>query len=171
MSFTLYDGSISPAKDVLVALRAILKKAEADPNAASLPDARIHKSMLPLSFQVHVVSDIAQKLVARTTGVEPQTFENNLKTFEDFYKRIDEAEALFAKVDQEVVNKRADETVPIGLGAGKNAQVPSHGYVTGYAVPNLFFHLVTAYDILRMEGVDLGKMDFLLPFLGRHVSQ
>ncbi|KJK84357.1 hypothetical protein H634G_00721 [Metarhizium anisopliae BRIP 53293] len=171
MSYTLYDGSIATAQDNLTSLKAILKKAEAAPNAASLPDARIHEDMLPLSFQVHVVSDIAQKMVARSTGAEPQKLENDLKTFDDFYKRIDQVQELLTKTDKEVVNKRVGDLVPIGLGPGKNAELPSHAYVTGYAIPNLFFHLVTAYNILRKEGVPLGKMDYLTPFIGKHVSE
>ncbi|KAH0599076.1 hypothetical protein MHUMG1_03191 [Metarhizium humberi] len=171
MSYTLYDGSIATAQDNLTSLKAILKKAEAAPNATSLPDARIHEDMLPLSFQVHVVSDIAQKMVARSTGAEPQKLENDLKTFDDFYKRIDQVQDLLTKTDKEVVNKRVGDLVPIGLGPGKNAELPSHAYVTGYAIPNLFFHLVTAYNILRKEGVPLGKMDYLTPFIGKHVSE
>ncbi|EFY91986.1 hypothetical protein J3459_007935 [Metarhizium acridum] len=171
MSYTLYDGSITTAQDILISLKAILKKAETAPNAASLPDARIHEDMLPLSFQVHVVSDIAQKTAARTTGAEPQKLENDLKTFDDFYKRIDQVQELLTKIDKEVVNKRVGELVPIGLGPGKNVELPGHAYVTGYAIPNMFFHLVTAYDILRKEGVPLGKMDYLNAFIGKHVSE
>ncbi|KHN97197.1 uncharacterized protein MAM_04794 [Metarhizium album ARSEF 1941] len=171
MSYTLYDGSIATALDVLGSLKAILKKGQEAPNSATFPDARIHDDMNPLSFQVHVVCDIAQKMVARSTGVEPQKFENNLKTFDDFYKRIELVEGLLTKTDKEVVNKRVGDIVPIGLGPGKNAEIPSHAYVTGYAVPNLFFHLATTYNILRKEGVALGKMDYLLPFIGKHVSE
>lgn len=169
MSFTLYDASVSTAKDILESLKAILKKAESAPNAASLPDARIHEDMLPLSFQVHFVSDIAQKTAARTSGTEPEKLENDLKTFDDFFKRIDEVQAILAKTDKEVINKRVGETVPMGLGPGKNAEIAGHAYVTGYALPNLFFHLSTAYNILRKEGIPLGKMDYLVPFLGKHL--
>ncbi|TWU78294.1 hypothetical protein ED733_008366 [Metarhizium rileyi] len=171
MSFTLYESSIGAAKDVLTSLKAILKKAESAPNAATLPDARIHEDMLPLSFQVHFVTDIAQKTMARTTGVEPQKLEANLKTFDDFFRRIDQAEELLAKADKDVVNKRIDEAVPLGLGPGKTTELPSHAYVSGYAIPNLFFHLVTAYDILRKEGISLGKTDYLSPFIGKHAPE
>lgn len=171
MSYTLYDAAIVNAQDVLTTLKAILKKAESAPNAATLPEARIHEDMLPLTFQVHFISDVAQKTLARTSGTEPQKFENDMKTFADFFKRIDTVQELLAKADKDLINKRVAEVVPLGLGPGKNAELPSAGYVSGYSAPNLFFHLVTAYDILRKEGVPLGKMDYLTAFIGKHISQ
>jgi hypothetical protein len=171
MSFTLYDASVAAAKDAVASLRNILKKAESAPNSASFPESRIYEDMLPLSFQVFFVTDVAQKTVARCTGVEPVQFENDLKTFEDFYKRIEQVQEILDKADKEIVNKRIGETVTIGLGPGKTGDLATHAYVTGYAVPNLFFHLVTAYNILRKEGVPLGKTDFLGSFLGKHISQ
>lgn len=169
MSYTLYDASIPVARDALKALSAILKKGEAAPNAASLPAATIHPDMKPLSFQVHVATDLAQKMHARLTGAEPATLENNLETFADFHARIAETEALLAKADRDTVNKRAGENVPLGLGPGKTVHIPGAAYVNSYGLPNVFFHLTTAYDILRKEGVPLGKMDYLSPFVAQYL--
>jgi uncharacterized protein len=60
--------------------------------------------------------------------------------------------------------------VTIGLGPGKEATMLTWQYVHGYIIPNVFFHTVTAYDIARKEGVDLGKMDFIAPFMGKFVG-
>ncbi|EGX95817.1 hypothetical protein CCM_00471 [Cordyceps militaris CM01] len=168
MSF--YDVSIGQALEVLDSLTVILKKAEAAPNSATLPDARIHADMLPLSFQVYIVTDLSTKLAARLTGQEPPSNENNMKSFADFHARIAEARAALEKADKKTVDSRATETVSVGLGPGKTAEMTGLSYNAGYATPNLYFHLATAYNILRKEGVSLGKMDYLTSFLGKHVN-
>ncbi|KAJ4155493.1 hypothetical protein LMH87_000733 [Akanthomyces muscarius] len=168
MSF--YDVSIGQALEVLDSLTAILKKAEAAPNAATLPEARIHEDMLPLSFQIYIVTDLGTKLAARLTGQEPPSNENNLKSFAEFHARIAESRAALEKADKNTINSRASEAVTVGLGPGKSAQMNGLTYNAGYATPNLYFHLATAYNILRKEGVPLGKMDYLTSFLGKHVD-
>lgn len=168
MSF--YDVSVGQALEVLDSLTAILKKAETAPNAATLPEARIHEDMLPLSFQVYIVTDLGTKVAARLSGQEPPSNENNMKSFADFYARIAESRAALEKCDKETINSRAGETVTLGLGPGKNAQLSGLTYNAGYATPNLYFHLATAYNILRKEGVSIGKMDYLTSFIGKHVT-
>ena len=168
-AITLYDASVPIVQNSIAALSAILKKAESAPNAASMVDARIHPDMLPLSFQVHFATDLAQKMLARLTGNEPAKLENDFKTFADFQARVDETQALLAKADKDVINKRAGETVPLGLGPGKTVNILGTNYVDAYSLPNIFFHVTTAYNILRKEGVPLGKLDFLTPYLGKHV--
>lgn len=168
MSF--YDVSIGQALEVLDSLTAVLKKGEAAPNSASFPEARLHEDMLPLSFQVYLTTDLCTKVAARLTGQEPPSNENNLKSFAEFYARITEARAALEKADKETVNTRASESVTIGLGPGKSAQMIGLTYNAGYVIPNLYFHLTTTYNILRKEGVPLGKMDYLTPFLGKHVD-
>ncbi|KAG5944934.1 hypothetical protein E4U53_006790 [Claviceps sorghi] len=169
-TYSFYDASIPLTKEALEALKAVLKKGSEAPNAASLPEARLIQDMLPLSFQVHFVTDLAQKLVARATGTEPLTFENNLQTFDEFFQRIDKVQDILAKADKEIINKRVDETVTIGLGPGKEGQMVIRNYLSGFILPNLFFHVTTAYNIMRKEGVPLGKMDYLTPFLTKHVD-
>ncbi|POR38689.1 Uncharacterized protein TPAR_01110 [Tolypocladium paradoxum] len=169
MSYSLYDASIPLARDSLKSLSAILKKGEAAPNAASLPEASIYADMKPLSFQVHVVTDIAQKILARLTGKEPVLLENNLKTFADFHARIAQVEELLAEADKDTINDYAGKDVPVGL-AGRTVHMPGAAYVNGYGLPNLFFHLTTAYDILRKEGVPLGKIDYLTAFIAQYVT-
>lgn len=167
MSYTLYDASIAVTQNILQSLTDVLKIGEASSQAANLPEARIHPDMLPLTFQVHFLSDLAQKLAARTQGQEPQQLENNLKTFDDMYKRIAMAQELVNKADKETINSRVGETVNVGMGKGKTVPMSSGEYVNAYAMPNLFFHATTAYNILRKEGVDVGKMNYLTPFLGK----
>ncbi|KAG5919526.1 hypothetical protein E4U61_000795 [Claviceps capensis] len=169
-TYSFYDASISLTQEAVESLKSILKKGAEAPNAASLPEARIFEDMLPLSFQVHFTTDLAQKLVARTSGTEPLTFENNLKTFDEFFDRIDKTLEVLAKADKDVVNKRVDEIVTFGMGPTKEGKLPIRHYLSGFILPNLFFHIITAYNIMRKEGVPLGKLEYLAPFLNKHMS-
>jgi len=112
----------------------------------------------------------SQQAVARLSGTEAQTFENNLKTFADFYKRIEEVAAIVSKADKALIESRADSTISIGFGPGKSVDVSAAGYVNGWLVPNLFFHQTTVYNILRKEGVELGKLDYLKSYIGEYVD-
>ncbi|KAF4591881.1 helix-turn-helix domain-containing protein [Ophiocordyceps camponoti-floridani] len=170
MVYTLYDASIAVAIDALASLTAVLKKAQESPNAARFSEARLAEDMLPLAFQVHVMTDLAQKLYHRLAGQEPLKWENSLKDYEQMHGRIAQTEELLSKANKEEVNKHDGETVSVGLGPGKTADMTTTAYVNGYILPNIFFHLTTAYAILRKEGVQLGKMDYLRPFIGKYVK-
>ncbi|KAM5345918.1 hypothetical protein ACJ41O_011779 [Fusarium nematophilum] len=170
MGYSLYDASIVLAVDALNSLSSILKKASSHPNASSFPSAKLADDMLPLSFQVFIVTDVAQKIVARTTGVEPLSLDRNLDSFEAMQARIEQVLEVVGKVDRDAVNAREDEIVPVGLGPGKTVEMKSWNYINGYALPNMFFHLTTAYAILRKEGVELGKQDYQTAFLGKTTS-
>lgn len=170
MSF--YDFAISQAELALTALEGILKKGAEAPNAADLPQVRLHADMLPLAFQVHVATDIANKVVARLTGQEPAS--NNwedLKTFDDFYSRIAASKRALGSVSKDDINASTEKTVPLGMGPGKNLDVSGFTYVTAYGLPNIYFHVVTVYNILRKEGVALGKLDYLAPYMGPHMPK
>ena len=170
MSFTIYNASIGFAKDALNSLSSILTKAASHPNASSFPSARLYEDMLPLSFQVYTVTDTASKIAARTTGVEPPKLERDLDTFDKMHARIEQVREILNKVERETVEKRAAETVTLGLGPGKNVQIKSEEYVQGYGQPNMFFHLNMAYAILRNQGVPLGKNDYLGSFLEQYTG-
>lgn len=170
MTYGLYDASILVAKDALASLSAILKKAESSAQASTIPTAKIHESMFPFTFQVYLATSLAAKLAARSTGTEPKEYEYDAHTYEAMHARIAEATALLEGVDAAVVNSRAEEMVGMGMGPGKpDVDVKLWGYVNGYAVPNILFHVVTAYDILRKEGVEIGKLDYLKPFVVKHM--
>ncbi|KAF4436995.1 hypothetical protein F53441_13135 [Fusarium austroafricanum] len=169
MSYTLYDAAILHTKEALHSLSNILKKAASHPNAASFPTAKLAPDMLDLSFQVFFMCDTSQKIVARTTGVEPLTLgRDDCTNFEQYQARIAKVLEFVEKADREVVEKRGAEVVTIGLGPGKNADMKVRDYVQGYAIPNIFFHLTTAYGILRNQGVELGKQDYSSAFMSQY---
>lgn len=192
MPYALYEASIVPAKNSLESLTTILKKAEASEKAAEFPQTRLHPDMLPLAFQIHMITNVSfhflkrllhhtdqltlippqlcQQAAARLTGAEPAAYENNLASFADFHARIAEVSALVAKADKKTVDAMDGKDVTIGFGPGKSVTLSAEGYVNGWVVPNLFFHVTTAYNIFRKEGVDLGKMDFLKPYVAGYVD-
>ena len=170
MSYSIYEASVPVARDIVASLASILKKGEASPKAASLAETKLVDDMLPLGFQVHMITDVAEKIVARLSGVAPADNDRNITTFEQYHARIAKAEKALAGADKDLINKRMNETVPVGMGPGKTVNMTGIQYLNGYALPNLFFHLTAAYMILRKEGVDIGKMDYLTPFVGKYVS-
>ncbi|KAK7409247.1 hypothetical protein QQX98_008557 [Neonectria punicea] len=170
MSYTLYDASVVLARDALNSLSHILTKAAAHPNSEALISARLREDMLPFSFQVFFVTDIAQKLAARGTGADPLDLDRNLDSFDAMQARIKLVLDVLAKVDREALNARAEAECTVGMGPGKEVKMLVKQYVNGYALPNLFFHTTTAYGILRKEGVPLGKQDYLGSFIGQYMS-
>lgn len=163
--FTPYGCSIAVAKDALRTLTSILKKAEGSLSASSLPSARIYPDMQPLSFQIQQTCMQAAKLVTRTTDAElPDWVYDELKTFKDMYLRIDMTQEILAGADEDVVNKRVVGTISLPTEAGGTEEASTHAWIFSYNLPNLYFHLVTAYDILRKEGIPLGKQDYLEAF-------
>lgn len=169
MSF--YDLSIGLALDVLDSLSAVLNKGEAHPNSASLPDARIYEDMLPLRAQIFILTDLCIKVAAGLTSQEPSVQQKNLKTFADFQARIEQARVALEKCDKDTVNTRDGEKLTIGLLPGEEAEMTGRTYITGYITPTLYFHLTTVYNIMRNEGVPLGKMAFFDLFFQKKAKQ
>ncbi|KJZ80313.1 hypothetical protein HIM_00163 [Hirsutella minnesotensis 3608] len=170
MSYTLWDATLVLAKLSLASLTDILKKGEAATNADQLPAARLYPDMEPLTFQVHVACDLCQRILAHTAGTEPLTLVNDIKTFPDMFKRIAEVQELLEKADKELVDGRDGQNVVVPMGPGRNIDMSIKGFTNGFAMPHLFFHLTTAYDILRKEGVPLGKRDYAGPFMGAYLD-
>lgn len=176
---SFYDANLPLFTSALKTLKTILQKAQSHAEETSLPaDAlltrRLAPSMLPLAFQIHEVTDAAAQLVARAHGVPlPAWSDEDLKTMSDVWARIDAAEGWLGKADREVFERRADEKTVVGvlaMGVEKGDEVPVRGWVALYGIPTLFFHLSIAYGILRSEGVDLGKRDFIGAFAAPWIS-
>ncbi|KAK2008710.1 hypothetical protein LZ32DRAFT_661884 [Colletotrichum eremochloae] len=172
MAYTFYDGTVPLLLPGLKALLNLLTKAEAyaaeksiDP--ASILGWKLADDMLPFSFQFFVATDCAMKIVARVQGTEPLAWGRDFAGLGDLRKRVEEAIAIVEKADPKTFEARPDALVPLGLGPGKGEiQVPARDYVVAYGMPNFFFHIQTAYCILRAKGLELGKMDYLTPFMG-----
>ena len=168
---TLYTTTVPLLQRGLTTLSAIVDKAEAYAKEKGTPvsellEARLIEDMLPFTFQVFIVTDIAHKVVRRVLGEEPESWgRDELATLEGIRARIAATHEILAGADAAKFNADPDTVVPLGVGGGKTLQVPAFGYIQGYGLPTFFFHLQTAYAILRMKGVPLGKSDYIAPFM------
>lgn len=166
----MYDSSIAPMSHSLKALAAILKKAEAhcearkiDPNA--LLTARLYPDMLPLTRQVQLTCDFAKGCGARLAGLPVPSFPDEEKTFAELQARIAKTLDFIGGIRREQFDGAATRTVTIKVG-GKDTEFTGAAYFSGFVLPNFYFHLATAYNILRHNGLEIGKNDFL----GRNLS-
>lgn len=164
MSNTLYDGTIAVIQAILNSLSHILHKAEQTSRASTLLEARLHEDMYPLPDQVRLVTQFSENVVARLTGREAVTFQGNPTTFAEFFERIETVLKALNEADKDVVNQHGDVLGPTPIGPGKSVEMSGATYVHSIALPNIYFHLTTAYGILRMEGVPLGKQDYYVGF-------
>lgn len=165
MSIGMYQLLVPSTLRTLTNLRAILSKAAAHCEAKKIdPQAliryRLFPDMLPFTFQVQVACDIPKGCVARLAGVEAPKFEDNEQTFAELEARIEKTIAFIKSVTPEQIDGTEAKAVTLKTPRGE-LNFEGLGYVQGFVLPNLYFHTATAYNILRHNGVELGKMDFL----------
>ncbi|KAL2817484.1 hypothetical protein BDW59DRAFT_152538 [Aspergillus cavernicola] len=165
MGHTIYDGTIVVVRGILNTLSHILHLAEQRPDASSLLEARLHEDMYPLPDQIRLATQFSENVVARLTGREPVTFEGKPTTFAEFYERIDTVLKTLNETDKNVVNEHGDIVEATPIGQGQTADMTGATYAHTIAIPNIYFHLSTAYGILRKEGVPLGKLDYYAGFI------
>lgn len=148
----------------LQSLQGILKKAAAHPDAATFASARLIDDMKPLSFQVQLVAKTAEGTVAHLTAQEPGEAPADETTLEQLQARVDSALALLQGVQANALAGAEERAVTVKY-PGVEFQFDGAGYLLGFGLPNFAFHLMTAYNILRMKGLDIGKTDYLGSFL------
>lgn len=168
---TLYDTSITQFTNSLNSLKTILLKAKSHGSSDSVASARLVDDMLPLTFQVQIVSNTIKKALER---IAPQkgpyaVWEDDEKTLDELIARVDKTFALVETIKPEDVEGKESEVVEVKLGPRGTATAEVKGYVFGYALPNVFFHVMAAYSILRKEGVPLGKTDYLGAYLEKNL--
>jgi hypothetical protein len=164
---SLYDTSVPAFVQILTSLKAILDKAEAHATAKkfapeNLLTARLFPDMLPFTRQVQIACDHAAKACARLTGAEVPTFPDTETTFDELKARIAKALDAVKSHKREQFDGAADRDITLPLG-GETMTLKGSRYLANFALPNFYFHAVTAYDILRENGVEIGKRDFLGP--------
>jgi hypothetical protein len=116
--------------------------------------------MLPFGRQVQVFSDNAKNVPARLAGVEAPRFEDTEATIPELKARLDKTLAFLATVDKAAVEAGATREIVFPIGPQK-AKMRGDDYLLHFALPNFYFHLTTAYDLLRHAGVEIGKRDYL----------
>jgi len=165
MSLSLYDVSVPPFLRAFSAMSAFLEKgrAFADENGlphADLLEARLIEDMAPLIAQVQRASDSAKFTVVRVGQIENIAIPDEETSFADLQERIAKTVAFLQAAPTSCMDGREDAEVILTTPRGS---VPFTGksYVLGFALPNFYFHMTTAYALLRQKGVPVGKLDFL----------
>lgn len=149
----------------LTALSAILGKAEAHAEAKKikpdvLPQARLIADMFPLWRQVTIVTDHAKGASARLAGLEVPSYPDTETTLAELQARIAKTIAFIQTIPDSAYDGAEARTITVKAGP-RELTFPALQYLHSYAVPNFYFHMTTTYNILRANGVDVGKVDFL----------
>lgn len=165
MALSMSALTLPPVTRALTSLSHVLDKGlahaqarEFDPN--NLVQARLAPDMLPLSGQIQRASDSAKAVVARLAGLEVPAMADDETTFEQLQDRVARTLAFVRGVD--AARLKGSETRTVGLPVrGQTIEFTGQSYLMDFALPNIHFHVTTAYAILRHNGVPLGKLDYL----------
>jgi hypothetical protein len=165
MTFSMYSASVPVFKQILNSLSAIIDKAEAHASEkkiepAALLQARLYPDMFAFVRQIQVAADFAKGASARLAGVDVPSYEDNEQSFPELKERIAKTIAFIDGLPRDGIEASAQRDITTGSGA-KMKQFKGQVYLAHYALPHFFFHATTAYDILRHNGVEVGKKDFV----------
>jgi hypothetical protein len=150
----------------LTNLSALLEKGLAHATARKfdpsvLLSARLSPDMFPLSRQVQIACDSAKNSVARMAALEPPRFEDNEKTIEELRARIARTIEYIKGVPTTAFEGAEDRDIRVPVGPDKFLDFKGIDFIQRWAIPNVFFHITTTYALLRHNGVEIGKRDFL----------
>jgi len=166
MSISLYAATVPVFKQMLLALSEVLKKGEEhaqdrkfDP--LTLLQARLFPDMLPLVRQVQIACDFANSVPARIAGVEVATYEDNEQSFAELQRRISKTIAQLDTLNIEQFDGGEGKEIVLRPGTPKEKKLSGQAYVLAYGLPQFFFHVTTAYSLLRHNGVEIGKKDYM----------
>jgi hypothetical protein len=165
MTLSMYQASAPRFSNTLKNLSAILDKAQAHVEAKKLDAAaftsyRLYPDMFPMVRQVQAACDTAKGAVARLAGVEVPKHEDTEQTFADLKARIAQTIAFIQSVQPAQVDGSEDKEIVLKMRSGE-VKFKGMQYLLGHALPNFYFHVTTAYNILRHNGVELGKRDYI----------
>lgn len=165
MTISMYQASVPVFLKMLSNLNAILVKAAAHAeekkiDVSVLLDARLYPDMFPLARQIQLACDFACGTVARLVGMEPPAFDDSAKGLADLAARVDRSVDYLRRLDAAALDG-SDERHIVRQIRGQPKTFTGSKYLLQFALPNFFFHATTAYAILRHNGVDVGKTDFI----------
>ncbi len=165
MNISMYQASVPRFVNILGNLSNILDKAQAHVDTKKLDTVtlttyRLFPDMLPMKSQVQIACDTAKGVVARLAGVEIPVYEDNEKTLSDLKARIAKTIAFIQTVTPEQIDGTEDKEILVKRGE-KETRYKGMQFLLGHALPNFYFHVTTAYNILRHNGIEIGKRDYL----------
>ena len=165
MSLSMYSSSVPVFLHYLKNLSIILKKgadyaAEKKIDEKVLTGGRLYPDLFPLTRQVLIACDVAKGCGARLAGIEVPKYEDNEVTFADLQARIEKTIDFLKSIPEASINGSEQKQIKLQAGQRELEFVGDY-FLRNWALPNVYFHITTAYNILRHNGVAVGKMDFL----------
>jgi uncharacterized protein len=159
LSVDVFSVSLSNLSVLLEKGAAHAAAKKFDPSV--LVNARIAPDMFPLSKQVQIACDLAKNSIARLAALEPPRFEDNEKTLEELRARIARTVDYIKGVPAGALEGSEDRDIKVPAGPDRTMEFKGLAFLQRWAIPNVFFHVTTTYNILRHNGVEIGKRDFL----------
>ena len=166
MSLSLYQSSVASFERCLNAFLVILDRAEAHAKARKFDPTnylglRVAPDMFPLVRQVQTFCDNAKNATSRLAGVAAPVFEDKEATFAELRERVVRTLDYLKTLDPSAIDAAGSREIVFPAGPSMKFRMLGGNYLVHYVLPNFYFHLTTAYDILRGAGVEIGKRDFL----------
>jgi hypothetical protein len=165
MSISLYDQAVTALGHSLGNLKDLLAKAEAYAEAEGIDEkvlleSRMAPTMRDLTFQVQVATDVARKGIARLAGTEAPSWPDDESSFAELRQRIGNALSYFGEFSPDQFEGADEKTVHVPL-RDRTHEFTGREYLLFFIIPNVYFHATTTYNLLRLNGMKLGKRDFL----------
>lgn len=166
MTISMYQASIPTFISALTNLSAVLKKGLANATERNIDpsvfiSARLAPDMLPLSRQIQIASDTLKGYAARVAGIEVPSWADDETTFEQLEARIQKTIAFLQTIKPEQIDGSEEKTIAVPSRSQPDRTFKGQFYLFNFTIPNLYFHITTAYAILRHNGVSIGKKDYL----------
>lgn len=170
MSLSIHEISAATFTGGLLTLRSLLDKAVAHAAAngvevSALLGARLRPDMFDFTKQIYAATDVVRRGLDRLADVEVTSVADDETTVDELRARIDATLAGLKERDAAAIDASQDRKFDVAFGPDLTVPFTGRSFLLGYCVPNFLFHVTTAYDILRSQGVELGKVDYLRPFV------
>ena len=168
MTISMYSASVPVFKQLLSALSDILVKAASAANNDMSPETLLHARLFPDMFdftrQVQIAADFAKGVTARLAGQEVPVYEDNETTFAELQARIAKTLQFISSIPADKINGSEAREIITRPGTPKEKKFNGQSYLLNYGLPQFFFHITTAYAILRNNGIEIGKRDYMGAF-------
>jgi uncharacterized protein len=166
MSASMHTASVAVFQQMLGGLKNILAKSETHAtekkiDAEAFLRARLSPDMFPLIRQVQIACDFAKGVSARLAGVEVPAYEDNEQTFAELQARLDKTLAFISSLPTQAFDDSAMRQIVLRPGTPKERTMLGQAYLFSYGLPQFFFHVTTAYALLRHNGIAIGKGDYM----------
>lgn len=165
MTISMYSASVPTFIRTLTNLAGILEKAQAHAETKKIKpevllNARLFPDMFALTRQVQITSDFAKGTVARLAGIEPPSYADTESSFAELIARVQKTVDFLKTIKADQIDGSENRDIVLKMHTGE-LKFKGEAYLTQFSLPNFYFHATTAYAILRHNGIEIGKMDFI----------